>query len=322
LALSVIEDKGADHLAGHFTAAGLTKDYASHDPLWQIAHVLITARAQDICECEALFGRESSASVRLLHRMGNIPLSQSAYRTLIDLMSRTEHRDRARLLKQGSSISEVNIEAAFRLPAPLLRREIITRLHSVEQVEQLRTALDVILSLLPQAAHREVWQSLACLSPSTSLRTWLIRLIDKVPSFPIASPLSDDAEVTFLSSPNAIRNCSARFSNCLTTKIPHAFLGRVAYYEWHSPGAVIELKSLSRGHWLISGIYGVKNRKVDTSTLRSIRAKFEEAGVLVPAQFSELREINRCASLFGVHDWNTSDFDDEEYDLARLEDVT
>jgi hypothetical protein len=234
-------------------------------------------------------------------------------------MSCPEHHDRARLLKQGCPISQVSIEAALRLPVPLLRQEITTRLHSIEQIEQLRIALEDILSLLPKVAHTEVWQSLACLSPSTSLRTWLIRLLNKVPRFPIVSPVSDDRDVTLLSSPEAIRNCSARFFNCLKLKVPNVFLGRVIFYEWHSPGAVIELRSLSGGHWSINGIYGMRNQKVDTSTLRAIRAKFEGMGVLVPAQFSELREVNRCADILGIHDRITPDFDDEEFDLTLLE---
>jgi hypothetical protein len=319
LALSIMEEKGADHLVGHFTAAGLTKDHASHDPHCQIAHVLITARAQDLCECEALFGRGSAASVRLLHRIGNGPLPQTAYRRLIHLMSRPELQDRARLLMQGCPISKVGIEAALRLPTPLLRQEVISRLHSVEQVEQLRVALDTILSLLPEAEHGEVWQSLACLSPSTSLCTWLRRLIDKVPSFPIACPFEGDADVTFLTSPKAMRDTGRRMFNCLSTKIAHCFLQRSLYANWHNPEAIIELQSLSREYWVISGIHGVRNSGVDPETLRAIRAKFDGGRVLVPAQFAEAKHINQSAKLFGVCDFGSHDLGDEDFDLAQLE---
>jgi hypothetical protein len=210
------------------------------------------------------------------------------------------------------------------VPPSLLRQEFICGLHSVEQIEQVRAALDLILALLPEPAHGELWQSLSSMSLSRSraLSKWLRRMIDKVPSFSMTPPMKDDSDVTFLSSPAAMHDCARRFSNCLKAKVPLVALQRNAYYEWHSPGAIIELKSLSRDFWLVDGIHGVRNGPVDAVTLQAIRAKLEVAGILVPAQFAHARHINRCASLLGVYDFGGPDLGEEDFDLAQLEEVS
>jgi hypothetical protein len=319
--MSVLEEKGSDHLISCFVTGGIAACHLGSDPLTQIARALMRARAQAIYE--ALFGADSATFVRLTHRIGNGHLSQSAYRKLIDLMYRFEHRDRARLLTQGCPISEVSIEVALRLPPSLLRQEFICGLHSVEQVEQVRAALDLILSLLPESAHGELWQSLSSISLSRprALSKWLRRMIDKVPSFSMTPPLKDDPDVTFLSSPAAMHDCARRFSNCLKDKVPLVALQRNAYYEWRSPGAIIELRSLSHGYWLAGGIHGMKNGPVDAVTLRAIRTKLDAAGILVPAQFAHAKHINRCASLLGVYDFSGPDLGEEDFGL-QLEDAT
>jgi hypothetical protein len=108
IAMTVLEEKGSDHLISCFETGGIAKCHRGSDPLTEIARVLMTARAQAIYE--ALFGQASSSFVRLTHRIGNGPLSPSAYRKLIDLMYRSEYRHRARLLTQGCPISQVSIE--------------------------------------------------------------------------------------------------------------------------------------------------------------------------------------------------------------------
>ncbi|GEO14052.1 hypothetical protein [Microvirga aerophila] len=72
---------------------------------------------------------------------------------------------------------------------------------------------------------------------------------------------------------------------------------------------------------MISGIYGVRNSKVDPETLRAIRAKFDAGGVLVPAQFADAKYINQTADLLGVYDFGGNDLGAEEFDLAQLEDA-
>jgi hypothetical protein len=321
LAMSVVEDKGEEFLATAFDAAGLANGCLSSNPLIQIAHCLINARAEAIWK--AICSPEAAASVHLLHRVGNGPLSRPAYRGLIALMSRSELRDRGSLLSHDFPISEITIEAALSMPTDWMRPELISRIQSASQLSQLRCALDLVMSLIPHDRHVEVCQSLENLSPATPLGMWLVRLLERVPSFPVVGPLPDDEEVRLLNSPEALKEAGSRFRNCLKSKIPLVALGRVVYYEWlHSPH-IVELQVLSRQQHLFIAVYAPKGQSVTADTLRTISAKFEKAGALVPAQFAEFRQINQCASLLGVYDWGNPDADEDDdiIDIAILEDA-
>jgi hypothetical protein len=319
--MSVLEDKGEEFLAASFEAAGLASDCPSSNALVKIAYVLINSRAEMIWE--AICGPEPAASVRLLHRIGNGPLSRAAYRGLIVLMSRPELRDRGSLLTHDFPITDISVEAALSLPTDWMRPEIITRIQSASQLSQLRCALDLVMSLMPQDRHGEIFQSLENLSPATPLGSWLVRLLERAPKFPVVGPLPDDDEVRLLNSPEALKEAGSRYRNCLKSKIPVVALGRVVYYEWLSTPHIVELQVLSRQQYLFKAIYGLRNHSVTADTLRTISAKFQAAGVLVPAQFAEFRRINECCSLLGVYEYGNPDLDDEGevFDLASLEDA-
>jgi hypothetical protein len=322
-ALAVLDERGPDYLASHFRAAGLTEGFLGSDSSAQVAHVLITARAQDICKAEALFGADSSVSMSLLHRIGSGPLSPSAYHSLIELMRNPKHRERAQNFSRDCSVSEIGIEAGLRLPLPLVRHEIISRINSSDKIDELITAYDLIFPLLSEAIQSEVWQSLKTFRPERSLKRWLERVIDKIPRFPICGPVRDDAETTLLSSPSAMRQAGPRLQNCLSTKVNDSLLQRCIFYFWHEPECVVELQCLSQGYFLIRGVHAKGNGTVDADALKQIRAKFESSGtVLVGAESAQAKEINRCAKLLGAWDQALPDFDDDEFiDLLDVEDA-
>jgi hypothetical protein len=313
VALMVLEQNGPDYLASHFRAAGLFEDANTSDCLAQIAHVLIIARAQDICGCDVLFGTASSTALRVLHRIGNEPLSRIGYRTLIDLMCNSEYQERGRIFSQECPVSESTLQAALRLPISLVRPEVMTRLNSVEQIDQLSAAFNLIFPLLPEGIHQEVWQSLETLRPTTSLRKWLQRMVEKINAYPISGPLSDDAETTFLNSPRAMADTGRRLQNCLGTLISQPLLSRYVYYLWSKPEAVIELRCLSRGFFVLEGVHTTGHGAVDAGTLIRIRQKFESTGrVLVGAEYAEARKANKGAKLLDVWRGGLPNLDEED----------
>jgi hypothetical protein len=285
--------------------------------------VLITARAQDICGCDVLFGTASSTALRVLHRIGNEPLSGKGYRALIDLICNPEYQERGRSFSKECPVSETTIKAALRLPIPLVRPEIMTRLKSVEQIDELSAAFDLLFPLLPEAIQSDAWQSLEALGPSTSLKSWLRRFVEKIPRYPVSGPISDDAETTFLSSPRAMADTGRRLQNCLGTLISQPLLNRYVYYFWHSPEAVIELRCLSKGFFLLKGIHTTGHGTVDAKTMMRIRDKFESTGrVLVGAEYAEARKANRGAKFLDVWGRGLPDLDDEDViDLMDIEDT-
>jgi hypothetical protein len=322
LCMSLLLERGADDISRRFVAAGLCDPGADHNPLAVIARCLVTARAQEIAQ--AIVGEKASTLVRLLHRIGNGALPKESYEKLLRMIASSEHCEKASvLLNHGCPISDVSLEAAFSLPSQFLRPEIITRIQSTSQLSQLRCALDLIMSLMPQDQHEQILQSLENLSPATPLGPWLVRLLEWVPKFQVVGPLPDDEEVRLLNSPEALKTAGSRFRNCLKSKIPVVALGRVVYYEWLCTPHIVEIQVLSRQQYLFKAIYGPRNHSVTADTLRTISAKFQEAGVLVPAQFAEFRRINACANLLSVYEYGNPDPDDdgEVLDLAQIEDA-
>jgi hypothetical protein len=322
VALSILDENAPDYLASHFRSAGLAENCSDLDPAAQVAGVLIMRRAADIIETGCILGGESSTALRVLHRIGDEPLSRSGYRALIDMMGHPQ-RERSRAFSGTFPVTECTLQAARRLPMPLLRPEVMTRLKSVDHIDELSAAFDLIFPLLPEAAQASAWQSLASLQPTASLKAWLRRLIEKVPRYPISGPLSDDEEAMLLSSPQMMSDTGRRLKNCLATLVVQPLLSRYVYYLWRDPLAVIELRCLSRGFFVLKSVHTSGNGTVDAETMVRVRTKFESTGrVLIGAEHTEARTANRAAKLFDVWTRGLPNFDDDDViDLFNLEEA-
>jgi hypothetical protein len=206
---------------------------------------------------------------------------------------------------------------------PLVRPEILTRLKSVEQIDQLSAAFDLLFPLLPEEARASAWQSLASLQPTASLKAWLRRLVEKIPRYPISGPLKDDDEAMLLSSPRMMADTGRRLQNCLATLISQPLLNRYVYYLWSKPEAVIELRCLSGGFFILKGVHTTGHGTVDAEAMMRIRVKFEATGkVLVGAEYAEARKANRAAKLLDVWTRGLPDLDDDDViDLVNIEDA-
>jgi hypothetical protein len=323
ISLSLLDEHGPEFVASHFRAAGLIENCSSLDPAAQVARALIMRRAADIIQTACIFGSASSTALRVLHRIGDEPLSRSGYRALIDLMSDPQHRARAQSFGQECPVTETSLQAALKLPIPLVRTEILTRLKSVEQIDELSAAFDLIFPLLPEEAQASAWQSLSSLQSTASLKAWLRRLVEKVPKYPVSGPLSDDAETMLLSSPQMMADTGRRLKNCLATLVVQPLLSRYVYYLWCNPSAVIELRCLSQGFFVLKSVHTTGHETVDAATMMQIRDKFERTGkVLVGAECAEATKANRAAKLLDVWTRGLPDFDDDEIiDLFNLEDA-
>jgi hypothetical protein len=323
IVLTILDEYEIGYLASQFRSAGLVKSYSDLDPAAQVARVLIAARAVDICRCDFLFGAASSTALRVLHRIGSEPLSRSGYRALTNLMCNPQYNERARIFSHECPVTETSLQAALKLPIPLVRTEILTRHKSVEKIDELSAAFDLIFPLLPEVIQNNAWQSLAALNSSTSLKSWLRRLVENIPRYPVSGPLSDDAETTFLSSPRAMADTGRRLQNCLATLISHPLLNRSVYYFWRNPECIVELRCLSKGFFVLKDIHSRGHGTVDAETMLRIRTRFEATGrVLIGAEHAEATRANRAAKLLDVWTRGLPDFDDDEViDLFNLEDT-
>jgi hypothetical protein len=81
-------------------------------------------------------------------------------------------------------------------------------------------------------------------------------------------------------------------------------LGRVAYLEYRPRPAIVALDSLSGGHFVLDGIFGVGNSRVEGEVARTIRQKLAAGGVLLPARFAHGHPYNSVAKMIGLYDFD------------------
>jgi hypothetical protein len=100
-----------------------------------------------------------------------------------------------------------------------------------------------------------------------------------------------------------MKAAARKYKNCLRNQIPVVALGRAAYYEYlGGEGAVAEVVALSRGQWVLEGVYGASNRRPAPEAVRALRSALEGAGVLVTAKHTHSPELAEVAELLHVFD--------------------
>lgn len=290
----------------------LAEDFPSSDnPHEAIAQALMKSRARDLLQ--ALFGPVEGL-VGALNRLGPNPLHPLKYRGLVDLLSNPKHEARAKVLRQLQTIAPDTMLILRMLRPSFLHVDVVQRLYSFDRVQQFHVALDLIRDVRPGVTDDELLASIKALGPKSKLENWAERWLAKAvfPSFP---PIQDDDEWVGLRSGEAMHDAGRRFANCLKTKVSVAAMGRSAYIEFRPTPAIIELAGLSRGQWVLEGVYGHKNGPVDRETARAIRRKLDHAGILVPsylAQASRYKKAAEILNLFSFTDIDVDGLEDEE----------
>ena len=99
-----------------------------------------------------------------------------------------------------------------------------------------------------------------------------------------------------------------RFQNCAADRIGYIAVGSRLYYEWIGPGApaVVELRCLQGGRFLIEDIKGLRNASPAPAVANAIRARLSGAGVLAYAGHGGSSVGGALMTLLGA--W---DFDDQ-----------
>jgi hypothetical protein len=108
-----------------------------------------------------------------------------------------------------------------------------------------------------------------------------------------------------------IHEAAKRFQNCLVSKLPEVVLGRVFYAEYLPTPVLIELARLSRGEWVLEGLYGPSNAQLAEGTVRAILSALSQVGILIPSRFSEPEAIRSVAPLLGIWEF------DQQWDHVR-----
>lgn len=286
------------------------------DPTGALATALASVRVRDLIG--NVFGATPTGLIGALSRCGSDPLEEFNYTLLHDIFDDPKNKPRRALLRHAPKIDDDLVDVVWRLPKALLRPEVLNHIKSSDDIAQYASALNVLRRLHPKISDEDFALSLSQMSPGSSLAHWIRRWIERALHLPPALPFAGDKEMRPLLSASDMKEVARRYQNCLRRRIGDVALGRAAYYE-HIDGAIAELRGLSKGNWVLEGIYGPQNRHALPGTVRAIRWKLEGAGVLVPAALAQGPDENAFADVLGLFEFAAVPSLSWEPELAALE---
>jgi hypothetical protein len=255
----------------------------SLDPVAQIARSLLALYPRDIAR--AAFGSVPEGFLGVLGRIGDDPLPEPAdYRLVFNLFADPANKARAKLLRQkAGQVSAKHLSISMLLAPVLVHQKVFERIRSAEVAETLNMALDLIRQLHPTATDEALHASLDGLSPKDhDLSDWVGTWLSKAEAVPMTSPFPADDPDLRLISPAKLAELGRRFKNCAASYASYLALGTHLVFEWTRPGqsAVIVLRSLRDGRWLIEQVRSESNGVPDRETLVAIREKLQGHGIL------------------------------------------
>jgi hypothetical protein len=315
LVLASLDWTSPEVIAAHLQNIGSEGPRSSDDPLSIIGHALTTCcRVRDVLH--ALYGPVDGL-LGALKRLGDEPLPRDAYRTLVSVLTEPEHRTRAKVLRQMSSITAHHLTTLMCLEEPFILKELVENLRP-KDVSRFWVAIGMIHELVPEMKTEDLVASLQrSLRPGIGLNRWVQNQASRATRFPIT--LSGlDKTFTPLTTAEAIRAKALQYRNCLRSELGEVALARKYFLEYRPAPAIIELTALSEGRWAcLDGIYRPKNASLDPGTKRLIRRKLQASGVLVYARHAEAGRWNSVACLFGIYDHDDPILEGD-FDLTQL----
>ncbi|MHC2017798.1 hypothetical protein [Methylobacterium sp. CM6247] len=255
----------------------------SLDPVAQIARGLLALYPRNIAR--AAFGSVPEGFLGMLGRIGDDPLPDPAdYRLAYNLFAVPVNKARAKLLRQkAGQISAKHLRVATVLSPVLVHQQVFERIRSEFSAESLNMAADLIRQLHPAVTDEALHASLDGLSPKDrDLSEWVGTWLSKAEIVPMTSPFPIEDPDLQLITPAKLAELGRRFKNCAASYASYLALGTHLVFEWTRPGqtAVIVLRSLSDGRWLIEQVRSQSNDVPAHDTLLAIRAKLQSHGIL------------------------------------------
>ncbi len=253
------------------------------DPVAQIARGFISLYPRDIAR--AVFGSVPEGFLGLLGRLGADPMPEAGdYRLAFNLFADPSYKARAKLLRQKTGqVSPKHLRIAALLAPVLVHQQVFDRIRSVDVAETLNMALGLIRQVHPAVTDEMLRASLDGLSPKDhDLSEWVGTWLSKAECVPMTSPFPADDPDLKLISPAKLAELGRRFRNCAASYGSYLALGTHLVFEWTRPSqtAVIVLRSLSDGCWLIEQVRSESNGVPNHETLLAIRGKLQSHGIL------------------------------------------
>jgi len=274
-------------------------------------------RAREVVR--ATFGSVPDGFLGALKRIGDRPLSRSSlYRKLFDIFALREHRARAKVLRQGSgTIGVLQIDLLGHLDPLLFNPNVVCRIRSVDQAVTVNAALALVRKTVSTATEEALRTSLVYLGKDTDFATFIARWLDRMDQPAHLPPIAlDHADFRPLTTGAAMRDAGRRYKNCTAVRVPYVAAGIEFYVEWrHPPGAIVELRRLSDGNFILTEIHGPENKPLEASTVLAIRSGL--AGLGIPGlSHGEGRGVQGVLRLLGIWGYRG----DLGYDLPAVPD--
>jgi hypothetical protein len=304
-ALAEVKLSSIEEVAARLRPISPPACHADLDAYAQIARALMIARAREITR--AIYGGVPDGLLGLLARLGGDPLpDRGLYRLAHSLFADPQHRARSKLLCQTiGPLRAAKIEVAARLDPALLHPAVFERVADTERVEALHAALALIRAVVPEATDEALRFSLDGLSSTDrQLSVWIGRWLRRMTRLPVAPPIPEDDPDLRL-----VRGCDMvelgrRFQNCAATRLGYLALGTRAYLEWTGEGgpAVIELRGLSNGGFVVEDIRGIRNAEPGSALLARIQTKLATVGVVSFTGLGQSPKANALKGLLDAYD--------------------
>ena len=182
-------------------------------------------------------------------------------------------------------MSPTKIEAAIRLPDPLLRQTVIDRIHDAPQQLGGLEAFLRQLRAVSNLTDSEIERSLDALKPGTNgedLKTWARTLLKQQTHLHVPPPIPLDDEKFELLIGERLHEAGREFHNCLATKGPDAFVSAELHYVWRGPpgpAAILTLVPLAGNGWIVSDIKASRNRKPPRVVVMAVRNAVQRYGI-------------------------------------------
>jgi len=277
---------------------------STDDPLAQIARSLRALYPRSIAQ--AVYGALPEGFLGVLARLGPDPLPDPTdYRLAFNLFADPANKARAKLLRQkNGQVSAKHLRIAARLAPVLVHQRVFERVRDEFAVESLNMAVDLIRQLHPSVPDAVLHATLEGLSPKDrDLSEWVGTWLSKAEAVPTTSPFAAADPDLRLISPAKLAELGRRFRNCAASYASYLALGTHLVFEWTRPGqtAVIVLRSLSDGRWLIEQVRSESNDVPERETLLAIRAKLERYGILHYGTSSRAEITRRLAHFLRLY---------------------
>lgn len=282
----------------HESAAALA-DLLRHGPLREIIG--------------AAYGSNPLGLIESFNRLGADAFSDSArYQTFFEMFSDRAHRPKLKVARYMGRLTETKLDVLFRIDPALLHVTMLNRDMTVEEVENLNTALAAIRTASTPEDEAALIAAAVAGGEHRTIEKFVSAWIRRCRLGALPFEADPAAGVFPITTAAALMAASVRFKNCARSlhRVVDAIAGRSGYVAHEIDGKAVAMTALVRfenGALAIENVYGPSNDRVDPEIQAPIRKWFADRGVMTMRRQRLEPAWATTLSLVGVRHWGHLD---------------